>query len=49
MAFWDRLPRCRPPFFVDNEGAQFGSAIVSAQSKDKWVQTIDEMLTEVQE
>lgn len=36
-------------FFVDNEGAQVGSAIVSAQSKDKWVQTIDEMLTEVQE
>ena len=36
-------------FFVDNEGAQVGSAIISAQSKDKWVQTIDEMLTEVQE
>ena len=36
-------------FFVDKEGAQVGSAIVSAQSKDKWVQTIDEMLTEVQE
>lgn len=35
-------------FFVDKEGAQVGSAIVSAQSKDKWVQTIDEMLTEVQ-
>lgn len=35
-------------FFVDKEGTQVGSAIVSAQSKDKWVQTIDEMLTEVQ-
>lgn len=35
-------------FFVDNEGAQVGSAIVSAQSKDKWTQTIDEMLAEVQ-
>ena len=35
-------------FFVDSEGKQVGSAIVSAQSKDKWVQTIDAMLTEVQ-
>lgn len=35
-------------FFVDSEGKQVGSAIVSAQSKDKWVQTINAMLTEVQ-
>lgn len=35
-------------FFVDSEGAQVGSAIVSAQSKEQWVQTIDEMLAEVQ-
>lgn len=35
-------------FFVDSEGAQVGSAIVSAQSKDNWVQTIDAMLAEVQ-
>lgn len=35
-------------FFVDSEGAQVGSAIVSAQSKEQWVQTIDQMLTEVQ-
>lgn len=35
-------------FFVDSEGKQVGSAIVSAQSKEKWVQTIDAMLTEVQ-
>lgn len=35
-------------FFVDSEGAQVGSAIVSAQSKEQWVQTIDQMLSEVQ-
>lgn len=36
-------------FFVDSEGKQVGSAIISAQSKDKWVETIDAMLAEVQE
>ena len=36
-------------FFVDSEGKQVGYAVVSAQSKDKWVETIDAMLAEVQE
>ncbi|HIX89835.1 MAG TPA: TlpA family protein disulfide reductase [Candidatus Agathobaculum pullicola] len=35
-------------FFVDSEGAQVGSAIISAQSKENWAQTIDAMLAEVQ-
>lgn len=35
-------------FFVDSEGEQVGYAVVSAQSKDKWAETIDAMLTEVQ-
>lgn len=35
-------------FFVDSEGTQVGSAIVSAQSKEQWEQTIDQMLSEVQ-
>ena len=35
-------------FFVDSTGAQVGSAVISAQSKDKWVETIDAMLVEVQ-
>ena len=35
-------------FFVDSTGAQVGSAVISAQSKDKWVETIDAMLAEVQ-
>ncbi len=35
-------------FFVDSEGEQVGYAVVSAQSKDKWVETIDAMLAEVQ-
>lgn len=36
-------------FFVDSEGKQVGYAVISAQSKDKWVETIDAMLAEVQE
>lgn len=36
-------------FFVDSEGKQVGYAVVSAQSKEKWVETIDAMLDEVQE
>ena len=36
-------------FFVDSEGKQVGYAVVSAQSKDKWIETIDAMLAEVQE
>lgn len=35
-------------FFVDSEGRQVGSAVLSAQSKDKWIETIDAMLAEVQ-
>ena len=35
-------------FFVDSEGKQVGDAIVSAQSKEQWVKTIDSMLAEVQ-
>lgn len=35
-------------FFVDSEGVQVGSAIVSAQSKEAWSETIDQMLAEVQ-
>ena len=35
-------------FFVDSEGVQVGDAIVSAQSKEKWIETIDGMLAEVQ-
>lgn len=35
-------------FFVDSTGAQVGSAVISAQSKDQWVETIDAMLAEVQ-
>ena len=35
-------------FFVDSEGKQVGYAVISAQSKDKWVETIDAMLAEVQ-
>lgn len=36
-------------FFVDSEGKQVGYAVISAQSKDKWVETIDAMLAEVKE
>lgn len=35
-------------FFVDSEGKQVGYAVISAQSKDKWVETIDAALAEVQ-
>ena len=35
-------------FFVDSTGAQVGSAVISAQSKEQWVETIDAMLAEVQ-
>lgn len=35
-------------FFVDSEGAQVGDAIVTAQSKEKWIETIDSILAEVQ-
>lgn len=35
-------------FFVDSTGAQVGHAIVSAQSKEEWVETIDSMLAEVE-
>nr|WP_295955579.1 TlpA disulfide reductase family protein [uncultured Agathobaculum sp.] len=35
-------------FFVDSEGVQVGDAIVTAQSKKKWIETIDGMLAEVQ-
>ena len=35
-------------FFVDSEGVQVGDAIVTAQSKEKWIVTIDGMLAEVQ-
>lgn len=35
-------------FFVDSTGAQVGSAVISAQSKDKWIEAIDAMLAEVQ-
>lgn len=35
-------------FFVDSTGAQVGSAVISAQSRDKWVETIDAMLAEVE-
>ena len=35
-------------FFVDSEGVQVGDAIVTAQSKEKWIETIDGMLAEVQ-
>lgn len=35
-------------FFVDSEGKQVGSAVISAQSKDKWIETIDAVLAEVQ-
>ena len=35
-------------FFVDSEGAQVGEAIVTAQSKEDWITTIDSMLAEVQ-
>lgn len=34
-------------FFVDSEGNQVGFAVISAQSKDKWIETIDKMLAEV--
>ena len=33
-------------FFVDSTGAQVGHAIVTAQSKDAWIETIDSMLAE---
>lgn len=35
-------------FFVDSTGTQVGSAVISAQSKDKWAEMIDAMLAEVQ-
>ena len=35
-------------FFVDSEGVQVSDAIVTAQSKEKWIETIDGMLAEVQ-
>ena len=35
-------------FFVDSTGAQVGHAIVTAQSKEEWVETIDSMLAEVE-
>ena len=35
-------------FFVDSEGRQVGSAILSAQSKEAWAKTIDGLLAEVQ-
>lgn len=35
-------------FFVDSTGAQVGHAIVTAQSKDAWIETIDSMLAEVE-
>lgn len=35
-------------FFVDSEGVQVGDAIITAQSKEKWIETIDGMLAEVQ-
>ena len=35
-------------FFVDSEGVQVGDAIVTAQSKEKWIETIEGMLAEVQ-
>lgn len=35
-------------FFVDSEGRQVGSAILSAQSKEAWAETIDGLLAEVQ-
>lgn len=35
-------------FFVYSEGVQVGDAIVTAQSKEKWIETIDGMLAEVQ-
>lgn len=34
--------------FVDSTGAQVGHAIVTAQSKDAWIETIDSMLAEVE-
>ena len=34
-------------FFVDSEGNQVGFAVISAQSKEKWIETIDKMLAEV--
>nr|WP_297171126.1 TlpA disulfide reductase family protein [uncultured Agathobaculum sp.] len=34
-------------FFVNSEGVQVGSTIMSAQSKEAWIETIDEMLVEV--
>ena len=34
-------------FFVDETGAQVGTAILAAQSRDTWAQTIDAMLAEV--
>ena len=36
-------------FFVDSEGNQVGRAVISAQSKDKWTETIESMLAEVEE
>ena len=35
-------------FFVDSEGRQVGSAILSAQSREAWAETIDGLLAEVQ-
>ena len=35
-------------FFVDSEGVQVGQAVMAAQSKEKWAETIDSMLAEVQ-
>ena len=35
-------------FFVDSEGRQVGSAILSAQSKEAWAETINGLLAEVQ-
>lgn len=34
-------------FFVDAQGNQVGDAIVQAQSKEQWAETIDRMLAEV--
>ena len=35
-------------FFVDSEGVQVGDAIVTAQSKEKWIDSIDGLLAGVQ-
>ena len=34
-------------FFVNSQGVQVGSTIMAAQSKEAWIDTIDEMLVEV--